>query len=67
MAKCSKCGQNEAVIYTSRLDQGKQQSEGYCIKCAFNSDIAGLEELFAKAGVNESNIDELTDRLNQRT
>lgn len=65
MAKCSKCGQNEAVIYTSRLDQGKQQSEGYCIKCAFNSDIAGLEELFAKAGVNESNIDELTERMNQ--
>ncbi|HHT45475.1 MAG TPA: ATP-dependent Clp protease ATP-binding subunit [Fastidiosipila sp.] len=64
MAKCSKCDLNEAVIYTSRLDHGQQQSEGYCIKCAFHANIAGLEELFTKAGVNESNIDELTERMN---
>lgn len=64
MAKCSKCKINEAVIYTSRFDAGKQQAEGYCIKCAFEANIAGLESLFAKAGVDESNIDELTERMN---
>ncbi|HHV42312.1 MAG TPA: ATP-dependent Clp protease ATP-binding subunit, partial [Clostridiaceae bacterium] len=65
MAKCSICKINEAVIFTSRFNGTDRIDEGLCLKCAWDTNLGGMEDLFAKAGVNESNIDELTERMNQ--
>ncbi|NLK02705.1 MAG: ATP-dependent Clp protease ATP-binding subunit [Clostridiaceae bacterium] len=65
MAKCSMCKINEAVIFTSRFNGSERIDEGLCLKCAWDTNIGGIEEIFARAGINESNIDELTERMNQ--
>lgn len=65
MAKCSICKINEAVIFTSRFNGSERVDEGLCLKCAWDTNIGGIEEIFARAGINESNIDELTERMNQ--
>ncbi len=65
MAKCSMCKINEAVIFTSRFNGSERIDEGLCLKCAWETNIGGMEEVFARAGVNDSNIDELTERMNQ--
>ena len=65
MAKCSICKINEAVIFTSRFNGSERIDEGLCLKCAWDTNIGGIEEIFARAGINESNIDELTERMNQ--
>ncbi len=65
MAKCSMCNINEAVIFTSRFNGSERIDEGLCLKCAWETNIGGMEEVFARTGVNESNIDELTERMNQ--
>ena len=65
MAKCSMCKLNEPVIFTSRFIGSERIDEGLCLKCAWETNIGGMEDIFARAGVNETNIDELTERMNQ--
>ena len=39
--------------------------DGICLKCAFESDLPGLDQLFSRAGITEDNIDEITARMNE--
>ncbi len=64
MAKCVMCKKNVAVVFTTRFENGQRISEGLCLKCAYRTGLGGMDELFAKAGINDSNIDELTERMN---
>ena len=64
MTKCIMCKKNVAVVFTTRFESGQRISEGLCLKCAYRTGLGGMDELFAKAGINDGNIDELTDRMN---
>lgn len=64
MTKCIICKKNIAVVFTTRIDNGKRVSEGLCLKCAYETGIGGIDEMFAKAGINEKNIDKVSERLN---
>lgn len=65
MAKCKLCQKNIAVVFTTRFENGQRINEGLCLKCAYKTGLGGMDELFSKAGINENNIDELTERMNQ--
>jgi ATP-dependent Clp protease ATP-binding subunit ClpE len=58
------CKKNVAVVFTTRFENGQRVSEGLCLKCAYRTGLGGMDELFAKAGINDGNIDELTERMN---
>jgi ATP-dependent Clp protease ATP-binding subunit ClpC len=64
MTKCVICKKNVAVVFTTRFDNGKRVNEGLCLKCAYQTGIGGIDEMFAKAGINDSNIDKVSERLN---
>ncbi len=64
MAKCIMCKKNVAVVFTTRFENGQRINEGLCLKCAYRTGLGGMDDLFAKAGINDSNIDELTERMN---
>ncbi len=64
MSKCVICKKNIAVVYTTRFDNGKRISEGLCLKCAYQTGIGGIDEMFSKAGINDANIDQVSERLN---
>ncbi|MHB1453588.1 MAG: ATP-dependent Clp protease ATP-binding subunit [Saccharofermentanales bacterium] len=64
MTKCTSCKKNMAVVFTTRFENGKKFNEGLCLKCAYKSGLGAMDDIFSKAGVNESNIDEITERLN---
>ena len=65
MSKCTICNKNEAAIFTTRYEDGQARMDGICLKCAYESDLPGLEQLFLRAGINEDNIDEITARMNE--
>ena len=65
MSKCSICNKNEAAIFTTRYEDGEARMDGICLKCAFESDLPGLDQLFSRAGISEDNIDEITARMNE--
>ena len=65
MTKCVICKKNVAVVFTTRFDNGKRVNEGLCLKCAYQTGIGGIDEMFSKAGINDTNIDKVSDRLNK--
>lgn len=64
MTICTSCKKNVAVVFTTRIESGHRFNEGLCIKCAYESGLGGLDGLLRNAGINENNIDEITERLN---
>lgn len=68
MPLCELCKKNQAVIYTTRLEQGQPVYQGLCLSCVYKHGYikyGGLEEMMARFGVNENNVEEVTAQLNQ--
>ena len=65
MSLCTICKKNVAVVFTTRFENNERINEGLCIKCAYETGIGGIEEMFSAAGITDSNVDEVTERLNQ--
>ncbi len=65
MAKCINCHENTAVIYTSRFEGNERRDEGYCLSCAYKLKLPGLSAMFNQTGVNEQNIDQISERINE--
>ena len=65
MSLCTICKKNVAVVFTTRFENNERINEGLCIKCAYETGIGGIEEMFATAGITDDNIDEVTERLNR--
>ena len=63
MSLCSVCGKRQAIVFTSRYENGRRIDEGFCIKCAYESGFAGISDMFSAAGITEENIDEMSDRV----
>ncbi len=63
MALCSICKTRHAIIFTSRFEAGKRIDEGFCLKCAYESGIAGVADMFKASGINGDNIDDMSDRI----
>ncbi len=65
MALCSICKKRHAIVFTSRYEDGNRIDEGFCLKCAYESGIAGVTDMFKATGINSDNIDEMSDRLEE--
>ena len=65
MALCSMCKQRHAIVFTTRYENGKRIDEGFCVKCAYKARISGITDMFKDAGIDENNIDELSDRIEE--
>ena len=65
MSICTRCKKNVAVVFTTRFENNERINEGLCVKCAYETGIGGIEEMFSAAGINADNIDDVTERLNR--
>ncbi len=65
---CSKCKKNVAVIFITKLENGKSTNEGYCFKCARELGIPQVEDIVKRMGISEEDLqtmsDEMEDMLN---
>ena len=64
MTKCTICNKNTAVVFTTRFENGKRFNEGLCLKCAYKTGLGAMDDIFQKAGINEDNIDDITEKIN---
>ncbi|MCR4703063.1 MAG: ATP-dependent Clp protease ATP-binding subunit [Saccharofermentans sp.] len=63
MALCSICKKRHAIVFTSRYENGNRIDEGFCLKCAYESGITGVTDMFKATGINADNIDEMSDKI----
>ena len=65
MSLCDICKKNVAVVFTTRFENNERINEGLCIKCAYDTGLGDIRDMFSAAGINDNNIDEVTERLNR--
>ena len=63
MTLCSKCKVNPAMVYITKIENGKTISEGLCLACARELGIAPVDEMMKQMGINEEDLEELTSQV----
>jgi len=60
---CSRCKKNVAVIFVTRIEEGKTLSEGFCLKCAKELGVQPVDEIIKRMGLSEEDLEGLTNDM----
>ena len=56
---CSECNKNLAVIFMTKIESGKQKTEGLCFECAKKRGIDPLNNMLLQSGMTEEELESL--------
>ena len=65
MDMCIKCGVRPAVMYITKMENGKTSMEGYCLSCAKELGLAPVDQMFEKFGISADDIDSMNEQMNE--
>ncbi len=65
MQKCSICKKNLAVIYTTKIVDGKSELYGLCLDCAKKMGLPVMDQLMKQTGMSPEEIENLSNQMNQ--
>ncbi len=60
---CTKCKKNIAVVFITKIENGVNLNEGYCLKCARSLGIPQIDAAVKQMGISEEDLDALTDEM----
>ena len=60
---CSKCKKNVAVVFISKLENGKTVNEGLCLKCAKEIGLPQVNDLMNRMGITDEDLDTITSEM----
>jgi len=60
MPVCARCKKNMAVVFITKMENGKTVNEGLCLKCAKELGIKPVSDLLDKFGLTDADLDGLT-------
>ena len=62
---CIKCKKNPAAIFVNKIDTAtnKQTTEGYCLKCAKELNLAPVDDILSKMGITPDQLDEINNGM----
>ncbi|PKM51728.1 MAG: chaperone ClpB [Firmicutes bacterium HGW-Firmicutes-7] len=61
--KCSACNINTAMIYVTKIVDGKQNRIGLCLPCAQKQGIAPLEQIIEQSGMTSEDFNNINDQM----
>lgn len=64
MDMCVKCGVRPAVMYITKMENGKTSMEGYCLSCAKELGLAPVDQMFEKFGISPEDIESMNEQMN---
>ncbi|MDR1735565.1 MAG: ATP-dependent Clp protease ATP-binding subunit [Oscillospiraceae bacterium] len=64
-AICSRCKENVAVVFLTKLENGKTSSEGLCLRCARELGIQPMNDLIKRMGISDDELDALTKDMTE--
>ena len=62
---CSRCKKNIAVVFVTKIENGKTISEGLCLKCARQMGIRQVEDVMQNMGITDEDLDNLEEMTQQ--
>lgn len=60
---CSRCKKNMAVIFISKIESDGTKNEGLCLKCARELHIKPVDDIMAKMGITDEDLETLTNEM----
>ncbi len=60
---CTKCKKNIAVVFITKIENGVNLNEGYCLRCARSLNIPQIDAAVKQMGISEDDLDALTDEM----
>ena len=60
---CTRCKKNMAVIFISKIENGVTKNDGFCLKCARELHIKPVDDIMAKMGITDDDLDNLTNEM----
>jgi len=65
MQMCSRCHKRIAVVFITKMENGAQAHEGLCLQCARQIGIKPVDDLLAKMGISEEDIDHVSQDVTE--
>ena len=62
---CSRCKKNVAVIFITKLENGKSTNEGLCLKCARELGIKQVDDIVERMGITDEDLDAINGEMMQ--
>ncbi len=62
---CSRCKKRPAVIFISKIIDGKTVPEGLCLNCAMEMNIGPIKQMMDSMGITEDDVEALSDQFTQ--
>ena len=62
---CSRCKKNIAVVFVTKIEDGKTVSEGLCLKCARQMGIRQVEDVMQNMGITDDDLDNIEEMTQQ--
>ena len=62
---CSRCHKNLAVVFISKIENGKTVNEGLCLKCAKELGLPQVEDMMKRMGISDEDLDTLSSEMLQ--
>lgn len=63
MMMCSICKKNVAIIFTSKISDGKTEMVGLCMPCAKKQGIAPINQMLQQSGMTEEELNNLNEQM----
>ena len=60
---CSKCNKNVAVIFLTRIENGKTYNEGLCLKCAKDLGLKQVDDIMKRMGLTDEDLDAMSSEM----
>lgn len=65
MIMCSVCNENYAVVFVTKIINGKQAQEGLCMSCAKKQGIQPVNQILEQTGMSEEDFDNLNKQMGE--
>lgn len=60
---CARCKKNVAVIFITKMENGKSTNEGLCLKCAKELNIKPVDDIMKKMGISDEDLDGISTEM----
>ena len=60
---CSRCNKNVAVIFITKIENGRTTNEGLCLKCAKDLGIKQVDDMVRQMGISDEDLENLSGEM----
>jgi len=61
--KCSECHKNTAIVFVTKIENGKEKREGFCLPCAEEKGLAPLSTLLQQTGMSQDEFNNINEQM----